>query len=608
LRLVASRRSEGEIADLTQFGGGSGGAGGEGGSAPVAVSFRPEDIAALIEALKGAQIALGSGVAQAHGEGASATVNYEPHYGSQPEEVEGMLRAAGEAAQAKIDELAGELNTTREAVVGFLRTMRREEVRPEQLPATLALIAQRYNAMMERLAALEPEDDEAQALIEEARETLRGASRSTDYDRADELLSRAEEAQERSLRRVEELEREAHEAARRMRASRAATRAERAELELTRLNYLKAEQHFREAARVIAGDDQFQELAYLFRAAVALHTYGDERGDNTSLKGAIDSYREIARREESDSYNWATAQNNLGIVLRVLGERESGTGRLKEAVAAFRAALEVRTRERVPLKWAATQNNLGNALASLGERESGTARLEEAAAAYREVLKERTRERVPLDWAMTQNNLGTALTSLGEREGGTARLEEAVAAHREALKERTRERVPLEWAESQTNLGLALRNLGEREGDTERLQEAVSSYGAALEEWTRDRVPLRWAAAQNNLGTALASLGERERGTERLKGATAAYREALKERTRERVPLEWAMTQNNLGTALTSLGKREEDVSKLHEARRAIEEAWGVYREAGMNQYDGYFSRRLKEMDELIAALGEPKE
>ena len=101
------------------------------------------------------------------------------------------------------------------------------------------------------------------------------------------------------------------------------------------------------------------------------------------------------------------------------------------------------TRERVPLDWAMTQNNLGNALWRLGERESGTARLEEAVAAYREALQEYTRERVPLDWATTQNNLGNALWRLGERESGTARLEEAVAAYREALKEYTRERVPL---------------------------------------------------------------------------------------------------------------------------------------------------------------------
>ena len=79
---------------------------------------------------------------------------------------------------------------------------------------------------------------------------------------------------------------------------------------------------------------------------------------------------------------------------------------------------------------------------SLGERESGTARLEEAVAAYREALQEWTRERVPLDWAMTQNNLGLALQRLGERESGTARLEAAVATYRDALTERTREAAP----------------------------------------------------------------------------------------------------------------------------------------------------------------------
>ena len=36
-------------------------------------------------------------------------------------------------------------------------------------------------------------------------------------------------------------------------------------------------------------------------------------------------------------------QNNLGLALARLGERESGTARLEEAVAAFRAALEEMT-------------------------------------------------------------------------------------------------------------------------------------------------------------------------------------------------------------------------------------------------------------------------
>jgi tetratricopeptide (TPR) repeat protein len=82
----------------------------------------------------------------------------------------------------------------------------------------------------------------------------------------------------------------------------------------------------------------------------------------------------------------------------------------------------------VPLQWAATQTNLSNALLSLGARESGTGRLEEAVSAAREALKEYTRERVPLQWATTQTALGNALGTLGERESGTERLEAARVA------------------------------------------------------------------------------------------------------------------------------------------------------------------------------------
>lgn len=62
---------------------------------------------------------------------------------------------------------------------------------------------------------------------------------------------------------------------------------------------------------------------------------------------------------------------------------ESGTARLEEAVAAYRAALEEYTRERVPLQWATTQNNLGNALATLARRQKNTALLEEALVSMR---------------------------------------------------------------------------------------------------------------------------------------------------------------------------------------------------------------------------------
>ena len=51
-------------------------------------------------------------------------------------------------------------------------------------------------------------------------------------------------------------------------------------------------------------------------------------------------------------------------------------------MAAYRAALEVRTHERFPHHWAVTQAHLGSALWTLGDREGGTTRLKQALAAY----------------------------------------------------------------------------------------------------------------------------------------------------------------------------------------------------------------------------------
>jgi tetratricopeptide (TPR) repeat protein len=250
---------------------------------------------------------------------------------------------------------------------------------------------------------------------------------------------------------------------------------------------------------------------------------------------------------------------------QISGERESGTARLEEAVAAYRAALEERTCERAPLDWATMQNNLGNALQTLGEQESGTARLEEAVAAYRAALQERTRDRVPRGWAITQYNLGnalqrleegessigTALSTLEEQENRTGRLKEAVAAYRAALQEETCEREPATLGEHENKTaqlkealaayraalregtrGLEPATLGEQENRTARSKEAMAAYRAALREWLHGLDP--------------AMPGQRESGAARLEEAVAAYRAALQEWTRERDPFDWAQTQKNL--------------------------------------------------------------
>ena len=107
-------------------------------------------------------------------------------------------------------------------------------------------------------------------------------------------------------------------------------------------------------------------------------------------------------------------QNNLGNALQARDAQGAEEGRklLEEAVAAYRSALEVATKDDLPQRWAVNQNNLGIALRDLGTRsggEEGRKLLEEAVAAYRSALEVYTKADLPQYWAMTQNNLGGAL-------------------------------------------------------------------------------------------------------------------------------------------------------------------------------------------------------
>jgi tetratricopeptide (TPR) repeat protein len=518
----------------------------------------------------GAQHAQGFGIAQAYGPNSSATVNIT---GLTSQELQEALRAAGEAQQAAISSLSRELDTSQNAVRGFFKILSAGDIPTNKLLSTLEEIAQRHRKMLERLSALDPEDSGTKALIEEARATLGLAESTEAYDRADDLLANAEALDVQGIRAAEALEREAEEAVSRKRRSAAATRAERGELSLTRLDYLQSSQHFKAAAELVTRDTTELRVSYLNSYAWALGEYGCIRGDNAVLAQAVDVYQTTLRQivREQLPIMWAKTQNELGLVLMKLGERETGKARLQEAEAAVREALKERTRERTPREWAKTQNSLGIVLMLLGDRSSGTALLESAETAFRKALEEQTRDREPLERARTQYNLGFVLSRIGERESGTVRLKDAETAFRECLKEITRERAPLDWAAVQEMLGNVLTALSRREIGTKplaevvsQLQQAETAFREALKERIRERVPLLWATTQNNLGNVLWELFP-YRGAACRQEAEAAYREALKEYTRERDPLRWATIQHNLGKVL-SIHRPEEAVTAYREA------------------------------------------
>jgi tetratricopeptide (TPR) repeat protein len=218
-----------------------------------------------------------------------------------------------------------------------------------------------------------------------------------------------------------------------------------------------------------------------------LKQLGERESGIDRLEEAVAAIREALKEWTRDRapLDWASAQNNLGNALSDIGERGGGAQYLEHAISAYREALKEYTRARVPLDWAMTQNNLGLALSSFGNqltnlRRDGTPHWKEAVSAFRGALEERTRERVPLDWSATQNALGNVLANLGLCDSGTGYLEEAIAAYGEALTGRTREQFPLDWAMATGSQGVALMLLAERRGDSQVAHAAVQQIETAL--------------------------------------------------------------------------------------------------------------------------------
>jgi tetratricopeptide (TPR) repeat protein len=458
-------------------------------------------------------------------------------------------------ANQKRDEIAATLDITQGAVGGFFETLGVQDVLPERLKAKLIEIASQFEATRQRLAAMDPDDPMTQALAVQAQIELDKG----DPDAASALLQRAEEADLAAAAQARAIAQEASTAADARQLKGAKVRESRGDIELGQLRYGEAAEHFGAAASLMPTSSSSDRARLLLRQAETLLRQGTEYGDNAALVRSIALWSALSHQEFP--------------------------------------------RGQVPLAWANVQMGLGNALRALGERETGTARLEQAVAAYRLVLQEITRERMPQDWAKAQIGLGWALRAFGEHEAGTVRLQEVVTASRDALKEWTRQHMPFEWASMQVVLGCALWTLGQREAGTASLEEAATAFRAALQEWTRGGDPTNWSATRHNLGLVLRTLGQREVGTARLEEAVTVLLDALQETPRERMPALWAYSQHDLADALAALAKRQTNAALMKEALTCMRGAVEVYQQGEESFWLPVAQSRVKEMEAELVGL-----
>lgn len=318
---------------------------------------------------------------EAPGGVAAASITNSPiTIGLSSEQVRKLTEAAARGATgpltAAIVDLSKKLGVTEDATKTLLRIVGQQDVPLERLSETLNRVANDYRRLQAQVAVLDQQNPAARRQILQASAAIAAG----DFARARDLLRSATLAQIAAAQQARQLGEQARAAESAQFSGAAASTAAQGDLALTEVHYREAADLFGQAAELVPPDRLDDAVDYRKSQADALYREGGERGDNPALIASVEIWRRVlqSHNRERVPLDWAKTQTNLGKALGILGEREAGTARLEQAVAAFRVALEEWTRERVPLDWAKTQTNLGNALQALGEREAGTARLEQA--------------------------------------------------------------------------------------------------------------------------------------------------------------------------------------------------------------------------------------
>jgi tetratricopeptide (TPR) repeat protein len=282
-------------------------------------------------------------------------------------------------------------------------------------------------------------------------------------------------------------------------------------------------------------------------------TYLQSRAQFTQAKELLERALAIAEATLGpDHPTVAVRRNNLGLVLRDLGDPTGAKTQIEQALAIDEAVLGPDD-----TRLAIRRSNLGAVLRDLGDL-TGAKTLFEQALAIDEAALGPDHPDVGTD----RNNLGSVLRALGDLTGAKTQIEQALAIDETALGPDHPS-----VGTDRNNLGSVLRALGDLTGAKTQYEQALAIDEAVLgpdhPDVGRDRA---------NLGTALQDLGD-------LTGAKTQYEQALAIHEAALGPSHPNVgnVRANLGAALQDLGDLTGAKTQYKQALAIVQAAYGPY-------------------------------
>jgi tetratricopeptide (TPR) repeat protein len=316
-------------------------------------------------------------------------------------------------------------------------------------------------------------------------------------------------------------------------------------------------------------------------------------------KGPRDLCDELANIFENDPY----------VLLRI-GNRLQDLGRasknvvdfIKDAIVIYRKVLDKNPASLSPYEYALAQNELGVAYGNLASIEERAKNSRLSVEAFKEVLKISIMEQFPIQYAATLNNLGCAYGSLAIEDETGENIKQAILAFNKSLMIRTIDLFPREYATTQHNLGCAYLTLSREQEKAENCRLAIAAFEVALTIRTIDQFPIEYAQTKHTLGCAYGMLTDEEEKAKNSLHAIEAFKESLKIRTIDQFPIEYAQTQNDLGQAYLCLASVVEKADNSRRAIAAYEESLKIFT---VDKFPTFYARALEGLRIACVTLAE---
>ncbi|MBK8458336.1 MAG: caspase family protein [Phyllobacteriaceae bacterium] len=211
-----------------------------------------------------------------------------------------------------------------------------------------------------------------------------------------------------------------------------------------------------------------------------------------NYRRAADWYRRAAKEVEKwdlaksllYTENEAVASQNVGVV-------ENRPRALRHAIALYEKVIGHISTTSDPAAWRRLHTHIGECHQTLGERETKGDNFADAISAYRIGMLAKAQS--PTDDAEMKGSLGVAMVMRGNRRLDDAQALEGISLLEDALANLSKSVTPKPWAESRENLGIGYFLRAMQTSDFANLQHALDAFESALQVFDRQTYPEAWA-------------------------------------------------------------------------------------------------------------------